>query len=215
MELGRRRRVLPGWCWSSPSSVVPSRCMEVVGGGTSGSCPGKLAGRNIDGGRGMEAIAARPTGESRYDIADCAKLMSVSSESGEVMDGALLSKEGMDRDGSLGLMRERERVLTFPSGLSGCIDMSVSEERLDDMCERRSMTDEDADSGRTSFLLVNRMLVRQTIVRYPSNELSSLEARARFTRKMPMSTKDVAGTFHQVSSISVLAKVSEVGTTFA
>ena len=169
----------------------------------------------MDGGRGMEAIAARPTGESRYDIADCAKLMSVSSESGEVAGDVPCSIEGMNSGGSLTPACERECVLFLPSGPRGWIDMSVSEERLDDMCDRRSITDEDADSGLTSFLLVNRMLARQTIVRYPSNELSSLEARARFARKTPTSRKDVAGTFHQASSISVLAEMADSGTMFA
>lgn len=93
--------------------------------------------------------------------------------------------------------------------------MSVSEERLDDICDRKSITDEEADNGLTSSWPVTKMLARQTIVRYPSNELSSREARARFARKTPMSTKDEAGTVHQVSAISVLFRVGEIGMTFA
>lgn len=83
------------------------------------------------------------------------------------------------------------------------------------MWDRKSITDEEADSGLTSFSPVNKMLVRQIIVRYPSSELSSPEARARFARKTPMSTKDEAGTVHQVSAISVLSIGAEIGMTFA
>ena len=114
----------------------------------------------MDGGRGMEAIAARPTGESRYDIADCAKLMSVSSESGELVGDEPLSIEGITSGGSLAIVCERERVLSLPSGPRGCMDMSVSEERLDDIWDRKSITDEEADNGLTSVLQVNKVLAR-------------------------------------------------------
>lgn len=93
-----------------------------------GRYPGRHAGRNMDGGRGMDAIAARPTEESRYDIVDCTKLMSVSSESGEIAGDVLLSLGWMDSGASLTLVRRRERVLSLVSWPIGCIDMNVSEE---------------------------------------------------------------------------------------